>query len=108
LGSNGFRLDKVYFFELITNFYIKSSPKTLKLVNISRGSQKGAKILIEATRWNFFLDQKLNLTPVRPIPAVIDPKGEVSNLYIYLFIYTKQGGFTRFRKTKSSNKLIKD
>jgi hypothetical protein len=47
LGSNGFRLDlrpyKVYFFELSVKFYFKSSPKTLKLLNISRGSEKGAK-----------------------------------------------------------------
>jgi hypothetical protein len=37
--GNGFRLD----FGLSIKFYIKSSPKTLKLYNISRGSEKGAK-----------------------------------------------------------------
>jgi hypothetical protein len=36
--------DKVYFFELNIKFYIKSSPKTLKLVNFSHGIEKGAKI----------------------------------------------------------------
>jgi hypothetical protein len=34
---------EVYIFELSIKFYVKSSPKTLKLVNISRGSGKGAK-----------------------------------------------------------------
>jgi hypothetical protein len=42
-----FQLDfiphKVYFFELRIKFYIKSSPKTLTLVNISRESEKGPK-----------------------------------------------------------------
>jgi hypothetical protein len=37
-----FRPHKVYFFELCIKFYIKSSPKTLKLVNFSRESEKGA------------------------------------------------------------------
>jgi hypothetical protein len=32
----------VYYFELIIKFYIKSSSKTLKFVNISNGSQKFA------------------------------------------------------------------
>jgi hypothetical protein len=32
-----FKLHKVYFFEIIIKFYIKSSPKILKLGNISRG-----------------------------------------------------------------------
>jgi hypothetical protein len=47
LGSKGFQLNfsphKVYFFELNIKFYIKSRPKTLKLVNISRESEKEAK-----------------------------------------------------------------
>jgi hypothetical protein len=47
LGSNGFHKDfrppKVHFIELSIKFYIKSNPKTLKLGNISRGSEKGAK-----------------------------------------------------------------
>jgi hypothetical protein len=38
-----FRPHKVYFFELNTKFYIQSRPKTLKLVNISRESEKEAK-----------------------------------------------------------------
>jgi hypothetical protein len=33
----------VYFFELRPKVYIKSSPKILNLVNISRESEKGAK-----------------------------------------------------------------
>jgi hypothetical protein len=37
------RPHKVYFFELCLKFYIKSSPKTLKLVYISRESEKVAK-----------------------------------------------------------------
>jgi hypothetical protein len=45
--SYGFQLDfrphKVYFFELNIKFYIKSSTKTLKLINISSGSEKEAK-----------------------------------------------------------------
>jgi hypothetical protein len=49
LGCKGFRLGlrphKVYFFELNMKFYIKSSSKTLKLVNITRESEKGAKNL---------------------------------------------------------------
>jgi hypothetical protein len=37
-------IHKVYLFELINiKLYIKSSPKTLKLVSISRGSEKEAK-----------------------------------------------------------------
>jgi hypothetical protein len=44
LSSNGFRLNsrphEGYFFELNINFHIKSSPKTLKLVNISRERAK--------------------------------------------------------------------
>jgi hypothetical protein len=47
LGSHDsrlhFRPHKVNFLELSIKFYIKSSPKTLKLVNISRESEKGAK-----------------------------------------------------------------
>jgi hypothetical protein len=41
LKSN--RKPLVYFFELSKKFYIKSSPKTLKLVNMSRVTEKGAK-----------------------------------------------------------------
>jgi hypothetical protein len=38
-----FRPLKVYFFELSIKIYIKSSPKTEKLVKVSHGSEKGAK-----------------------------------------------------------------
>jgi hypothetical protein len=34
---------KIYFFELSIKFYIKSSPKTLKLVNFSHGCERRAK-----------------------------------------------------------------
>jgi hypothetical protein len=34
--------NKLCFFELGIIFYIKSSPKTLKLVNFSHGGEKGA------------------------------------------------------------------
>jgi hypothetical protein len=44
-----FRPHKVYFFELSIKFNIKSSPKTLKLVNISRESEKGA----ENSFWSY-------------------------------------------------------
>jgi hypothetical protein len=38
-----FRPHKIYFFELNIKFYITSSSKTLKLVNFSGESEKGAK-----------------------------------------------------------------
>jgi hypothetical protein len=55
MGSHGFQLDfrlhKVCnIFELNIKFYIKSSPKTLKLDNISREIEKGAKTRMAATR----------------------------------------------------------
>jgi hypothetical protein len=67
LGSHDlwlhFRPNKVYFFELSIKFYIKSSPKTLKLVNVSHGSEKGAKNRIGATRRNLFLRSKMKTNP---------------------------------------------
>jgi hypothetical protein len=70
LGSHDyllhFRTHKVYFFELNIKFYIKSSPKTLKLVNFSHGSEKRAKN-------SEFVPEVKNtkITRVRPIPSVI-------------------------------------
>jgi hypothetical protein len=59
LGSHGFRLDlkphKIYFFELSTKFYIKSSPKTSKLAIFHLKVKKEQKIRMGATRQNFFL-----------------------------------------------------
>jgi hypothetical protein len=59
LGSKGFRLDfrphKVYFFELSIKFYIKSSPKTSKLVIFHLKAKKEPQIRMGATRRNLFL-----------------------------------------------------
>jgi hypothetical protein len=82
LGSHDsrwyFRPHKVYFFELSTKFKIKSSPKTLKLVNTSRESEKGAKNSYGSYPTEFVFEVK-KLTPVIPFPSVI-PEPEVSYL----------------------------
>jgi hypothetical protein len=74
-GPKGFWLDfrphKVYFFELNIKFYIKSSTKTLKLVNISRESEKGAKNSYGTYPTEFvFWCQKWQITSIRQIPSV--------------------------------------
>jgi hypothetical protein len=67
-----FRPHKVYFFELSIKFYIKSSPKTIKLVNFSQGSEKGAKNSYGSYPTEFVPEDKnTKLIPVRPIPSVI-------------------------------------
>jgi hypothetical protein len=67
-----FKPHNVYFFELSINFYIKSSPKILKLVNFSHGSEKGAKNLYGSYPTEFVPEVKnTKITPVRPIPSVI-------------------------------------
>jgi hypothetical protein len=64
-----FRPHKVYFFELSIKFYIKSSPKTLKLVNFSDGSEKGAKHSYGSYPKEFDPEIKnTKITQVRPIP----------------------------------------
>jgi hypothetical protein len=63
---------KVYFFELSIKFYIKSSPKTIKLVNFSHGSEKGAKNSYGSYPTEFVPEVKnTKITPVRPISSVI-------------------------------------
>jgi hypothetical protein len=80
MGSHDSRLDfrphKVYFIEFSIKFYIKSSPKTLKLVNFSHGSshgsEKGAKNSYGRYPTEFVPEVKnTKKTPVRPIPSVI-------------------------------------
>jgi hypothetical protein len=67
-----FRKYKVYFFELSIKFYIKSSPKTLKLVNFPHGSEKGAKNTYVSYPTEYVPEVKnTKITPVRPIPSVI-------------------------------------
>jgi hypothetical protein len=63
-----FQTPYVYFFEFSINFYIKSSPKILKLVNFSHGSEKGAKNLYGSYPTEV---KNTKITPVRPIPSVI-------------------------------------
>jgi hypothetical protein len=63
-----YRPHKVYFFELSIKFYIKSSPKTLKLVNFPHGSEKGAKKEPDGICSR---SQEYKKTPVIPIPSVI-------------------------------------
>jgi hypothetical protein len=53
-----FRPHKVNFFVLCIKFYIKSSPKSIKMVKILRGSEKDPKIRMVATRRNLFLRSK--------------------------------------------------
>jgi hypothetical protein len=67
LGSKCFQSDfrphKIYFFELNIKFYIKSSPKTLKLVNISLESERRAKNA-EHADWALFcreMDSRMGL-----------------------------------------------
>jgi hypothetical protein len=79
LGFKGFQLDliphKVYFFELSIKFDIKSTPKTLKLVNISRESEKGAKNSYGSYPTEFVPEvQKLGTK------SVTNPKAKVSKL----------------------------
>jgi hypothetical protein len=63
---------KYNFFELSIKFYIKSSPKTLKLGNFSHGSEKGAKNSYGSYPTEFVPEVKnIKKTPVRPIPSVI-------------------------------------
>jgi hypothetical protein len=76
LGSHDlwlhFRPHNVYFFELSIKFYIKSSRKTLKLVNFSYGCEKGAKNSYGSYPTEFVPEVKnTKKTPVRPIPSVI-------------------------------------
>jgi hypothetical protein len=52
----GWALDLCY--ELTIKFYIKSSPKTLKLVNISLESEKGAKNSNGSYPTEFFFEVK--------------------------------------------------
>jgi hypothetical protein len=67
LGSHDlwlhFRPHKVYFFERSMKFYIKSSPKTLKLVNFYMEVKKEPKIRMAATRRNLFLRSKMKTNP---------------------------------------------
>jgi hypothetical protein len=96
LSSSGFRLDfrphKVYFFELRIKFYIKSSLKTLKLVNFSHGSEKGAKNSYGSYPTEFVSEVKnTKITLVRSIPSVIQKdhlKGFFKNRADKILIWT--------------------
>jgi hypothetical protein len=76
-----FTPNKVYFFELSIEFYIKSSPKTLKLVNFSHGSEKGAKNSYGRYPTEFVQEVKnTKITPVGPIPSVIQKEKFLSKI----------------------------
>jgi hypothetical protein len=62
---------EVYSFELNIKFNIESSPKTLKLVNIPRESENGAKNSYESYPTEFVFEVKNENKPVRPIPSMI-------------------------------------
>jgi hypothetical protein len=86
LGFKGFRLGfrphEVYFFELSIKFYIKSSPKTLKLVYISRESEYGAKNSYGRYPTEFvFWGQKWKITSVRPISSFIQKEKSLTWKY---------------------------
>jgi hypothetical protein len=75
LGSKGFRLDvrphKVYFFELSITFSIKSSPNIKIGKYFTRKWKRSQKFLWQLPDGICFWGQKSKLTPVRPIPSVI-------------------------------------
>jgi hypothetical protein len=64
------------FFELNIKFYIKLSEQTLKLVNISRESEKGVKNSYSSYPTEFVSEVKNEnyIIPVRSIPSVIQKK----------------------------------
>jgi hypothetical protein len=85
LGSHDsqlhFRPHKVYFFELSIKFYIKSSPKTLKLVNFNM--ERSQKFFWQLPEGICSRGQKYKKNS-NWTNTFSDPKGEVSNLNFVL------------------------
>jgi hypothetical protein len=64
----------------LSSAYIKSSPKTLKLVNFSPGSEKGAKNSCGCYPTELVFEAKNEkITPVKPKAEVSNLKGSFKN-----------------------------
>jgi hypothetical protein len=71
-------------------FYIKSSPKTFKLVNISRESKKGAKNSYDSYPTEFVFGVKNGKkTPARPIHLVIQKEKTLTWKHLSKIGWTK-------------------